>query len=156
MESDAEADVAAAPEDDATASPPEAAGARSICNATVTWIDEQKELVGLEIEKGEVRKVNLKSFSDLWPVLPQVGDRISFPPPPGSSRFIIPTLNSLGSASLQRALHFLDAMHESYEEEGAQILMRVDMYCFPHVGHLLATKLPAGVPSEKLSKHGVL
>ena len=150
VESDAEADLAAAAED----APPEAVGARSICKGKVMWIDEQNELLGLEIEKGEARKVNLKSFSDLWPVLPQTGDQITFPPPPGSSRFIIPTLSSLGSPSLMRALHFLEAMHDSYEEEGAQILMRVDMYCAPLMDHLLGTKL-TGTQSEKLGRPGL-
>lgn len=125
--------VATAADDEASSSlesdpepaPPTAAGAQSMLKANVIKVDEEKRLVHLS-HANLSRVANLQSFTDLWPVLPRLGDRISFPPPPGgpTSRWIIPSLESIPAWSCDMALKFLKSLQENYEEQGSNVLLR--------------------------------
>lgn len=124
----ADDEASSSPESDPEPAPPTAAGAQSMLKAKVIKVDEEKRLVHLEdLSHANLSRVaNLQSFTDLWPVLPRPGDRISFPPPPGgpTSRWIIPTLESISAWSCDMALKFMKSLQESYEEQGSNLLLR--------------------------------
>ena len=130
--------VATAADDEASSSlesdpepaPPTAAGAQSMLKGKVIKVDEEKRLVHLA-HANLSRVVNLQSFTDLWPVLPRPGDCISFPPPPGgpTSRWIIPTLESISAWSCDMALKFMKSLQESYDEQGSNLLLRTFQGC---------------------------
>jgi len=50
--------------------PAAADGAKSIMKAKVTRVHEEKSLVHLLTDVGDSRVVNLKSFTELWPMPP--------------------------------------------------------------------------------------
>lgn len=124
---------------------------KSMLKAKLIRIDEERKLVHLKVDgsPNATQVVNLTSFTDLWPVLPRVGDCISFPPPPGGPAS---TLESIADTAV--AGEFLRCLREGYTRHGSHLLMRVDMYCRPHLQHLLGTKLSKKADSVHLAHHG--